>query len=323
MNLHKIQLRVGDKNSNDQLPILDDVTLDIERKEAPSKLTFTVVGRGTNTFTEGNNVQLVVDDTPVFNGFVFEKEHDKAQRIKVTAYDQLRYLKNKDTYVYTNKTASEVISMIAGDFGLQLGSIANTGFKIAKRDEDNQTLFDIILNALDLTLDATGELYILYDDFGKITLKNIKDMKHDLLIQDDSAENFEYKSSIDDDVYNKAKVIIEDSDKSYREVYTQQDDGNVQKWGVLQYLLKTNSRSNGQSLASVILKAKNRKMRRLSVKNVIGDLSVRGGTCLPVTLDLGDEQLTSQYLMCEHVTHHITAARLSMDIEFYNLKDLG
>lgn len=88
----------------------------------------------------------------------------------------LRYLKNKDTYVYKNKTAGEVIQMICADFQMQTGSIEDTGFKIASMVEDNQTLFDIIQNALDATMKNQKYMYVMYDDFGKVTLKGLDNM---------------------------------------------------------------------------------------------------------------------------------------------------
>ena len=63
--------------------------------------------------------------------------------------------------------------MISEDFEMQCGEIEDTGFKIPSRIEENTTLFDMIQNALDLTLENKKEMYVLYDDFGKITLKNI------------------------------------------------------------------------------------------------------------------------------------------------------
>ena len=76
-----------------------------------------------------------------------------------SAYDQLRYLKNKDTYVYENKTATEVVQMIAADFNLSVGAMDDTGFKIESRSEPDKTLFDIILTALGLTTISTGQMY--------------------------------------------------------------------------------------------------------------------------------------------------------------------
>lgn len=300
--------------------ICDDIIWETVRKGAPSKLTFTVVKDGNISFQEGAKVQLKVDGKKVFIGFIFTKERDKRQMISCTAYDQLRYLKNKDTYVYTGKTASEVLQMIAKDFGLNLGSVANTGYKIAQRDEDNQTLFDIILNALDLTLDATGKVYVLYDDFGKITLKNIDDMKLRVYIDQNSAENFAYSSSIDKDTFNQVKVVREDSEKGKREIYMAKDNNRIKNWGVLQYFAKASEGTNPQSLVNSILKAKNRKTRTLSIQNALGDVTVRAGCSLPVSLDLGDSVVTNEYLMCEKVTHRFSSDHHFMDIEFYNLK---
>lgn len=64
---------------------------------------------------------------------MFRKKRDKEQIITTTAYDQLRYLKNKDTRVYVNKRADEVVRSIASDFQLNVGMLENTGYVIAKR----------------------------------------------------------------------------------------------------------------------------------------------------------------------------------------------
>ncbi|MFL8589818.1 cell wall hydrolase, partial [Clostridioides difficile] len=82
----------------------------------------------------------------------------------------------KDTYVYSNKTASELVKMLAKDFNLKYNVIEDTKYKLS-RVEENKTLFDMILTALDDTLREKKEMYTLYDDFGRITLKNVASMK--------------------------------------------------------------------------------------------------------------------------------------------------
>lgn len=67
--------------------------------------------------------------------------------------------------------------MIADDFGMQTGSLEDTEFRIASRVEDNVTLFDMIQNALDLTLENQKYMYVMYDDFGRITLKGLDNMR--------------------------------------------------------------------------------------------------------------------------------------------------
>ena len=63
----------------------------------------------------------------VFYGFVFTKSRQKDQIITVTAYDQLRYLNNKDTKVYEGKTATQFIQMLAADYRLNVGDMEDTG----------------------------------------------------------------------------------------------------------------------------------------------------------------------------------------------------
>lgn len=160
-----------------------------------------------------------MDGTPVFYGFVFEKSRkgNNPNVIKCVVYDQLYYLKNKDTYVYTNKTASEVIKMVAEDFQLNVGELEDTGYKIASRVEDNQTLFDIIQNALDETLKATGQMYVLYDNVGKLTLKSLGNMKLNMLVDEDTAGDYDYKSSIATQTYDKIKLSYENKETGKRE----------------------------------------------------------------------------------------------------------
>ena len=85
-------------------------------------LRFSVVRDGILNFVEGDKVQFYVDGLLRFAGWVMTKERTSAQIIAVTAYDMLFYLaKNKDTYVYWDKTATEVAKMIAAGAGLPVG----------------------------------------------------------------------------------------------------------------------------------------------------------------------------------------------------------
>ena len=128
--------------------------------------------------------------------------------MKVTAYDQLRYLKNKDSYNYDKLTVGEVIQMIARDFNLQTGTLADTGYLLSRNEKDS-TLFDIILNALDLTMIYTGKIYVLYDDVGKLILENVEDMKLDIVINGETAQDYDYKISIDSNTYNQIRLYYD------------------------------------------------------------------------------------------------------------------
>ena len=296
-------------------PVVESVSIEWERQGQPGKLTADIVKTPGLSFQEGDPCRFSVDSTPIFYGFVFEKARKGSmdQVITITVYDQLYYLKNKDTYVYSNKTAAAVIRMIAEDFQLNVGALADTGYTIASRVEDNRTLFDIIQTALDETLKATSQMYVLYDDVGKLTLKNIGDMKLGLLVDNETAGDFDYKTSIASQTYDKVKLSYENKDTGKREIFIAQDGSSINQWGVLQYYEKIDSTANAKAMADALLSLYNTKTRTLKLKDVLGDVRVRAGTMLVVILGLGDMNLSS-YLMVEQVKHTFSNEQHVMDL---------
>ena len=159
------------------LPAVEEgVEWTTERKDAPGKLSFNVLKDKELDFSEGSAVRMKEDGREVFFGFVFKQQGSGGRIITVTAYDQLRYLKNKDTIVYEDKTADQFLRMLAADYALNVGVLENTGYVIESRIEENASLFEMVQNALDLTLQNTGEMFVLYDDFGKLALKRLSSM---------------------------------------------------------------------------------------------------------------------------------------------------
>ena len=296
-------------------PVVESVSIEWERQGQPGKLTADIVKTPGLSFQEGDPCRFSVDGTPIFYGFVFEKARKGSmdQVITITVYDQLYYLKNKDTYVYSNKTAAAVIRMIAEDFQLNVGALADTGYTIASRVEDNKTLFDIVQTALDETLKATSQMYVLYDDVGKLTLKNIGDMKLGLLVDNETAGDFDYKTSIASQTYDKVKLSYENKDTGKREIFIAQDGSSINQWGVLQYYEKIDSTANAKAMADALLSLYNTKTRTLKLKDVLGDVRVRAGTTLVVMLGLGDMNLSS-YLMVEQVKHTFSNEQHVMDL---------
>lgn len=298
-------------------PVLDDFTLTLERKGTPGKLTFTLLRNQDVDFVEGDAVRFRISRTWMFYGWIFEKTTDAEGNIKCTCYDQIRYLKNKDTYVYENKSASELIKMIAKDFNLKCGSIADTKYKIAQKIEEDKSLIDIILNALDETLAMTGKLYVLYDEFGKLTLKNIEDMAFDLVIDNSTIEDFTYKSSIDDEVYNQIKLAYPNKETGKYDIYMTKDSKSIQQWGVLQYYEKIEDPTYGVAMAEELLKLYNKTKRSITIKDAFGDVRVRAGTRIIVNLDLGDYKLKS-YMVIESMKHIYKDGRYTMDLTLIN-----
>ncbi len=303
------------KNGNTYyMPQVDgEITLTSERKGSPATLKFTVVKDDVLNFTEGNVVLLKVDDVGMFYGFVFSKSRSDNNFIIVTAYDQLRYFKNTYTYCYENKTASELLQLIANEQRITTGTIEDTVYKIAYNEEINQTLFDIILNALDETIDNRTEMYVLYDDFGKISLKSIGSMKVPIVIDEETAQSFEYFSSIDDETYNKIKLTRENESTGKIDVYVSQDSENINNWGLLQFQEDLAENENGVTKANALLSLYNQKTRKLSITKACFDNRVRAGCLIYVSLNLGDMSVNNLMLI-EKCTHTFSENSAFMDL---------
>lgn len=278
--------------------IKDSIKWETERKGVPSKLTFTVIKDKTADFNEGNPVLFKYNGANVFYGFVFSKSRDKEHHINVTAYDQLRYLKNKQTYAYKNKSADELIRMIAKDFKLQIGELESTGYKMDDI-QDNATLFDIIQNSLNETILNKNQMFVLYDDFGKLTLKNATNMliPTDFIISEDTAQNFDYKSSIDDQTYNQIYLYSENG-----QTYVAKDSANIKNLGVLQLTEKFTDNENPQAKSAALLSLYNNVSRSLKINNAFGDIRARAGASIFVNLNIGDIILRD-YMLIEKATH--------------------
>lgn len=291
--------------------VLDEVKVTWQRKSTPGKLEFKVHRKGLKC-TEGNAVALYVGKTKFFYGYVFQKSRSEEDIISITAYDQLRYLKNKDTYTYSGK-ASDFIKRVAGDFGLNTGTITDTVYSIAPRLESDTTLFDMFQNAMDLTMMNTGKLYVLYDDFGALTLKDSEKMLTDVLIDRESCKGLNYTSSIDGETYNKIKLTYDNEETGKRDIYIAKDSSNINKWGVLQYFETLQDGENGQAKVEQLLKYYNRKTRNLSIKDAIGSKKVRAGSWVVVMLNLGDVKVKN-YMLVEKVIHKFKAGTHFMDL---------
>lgn len=292
----------------------------------PSKLTFKVVKDEVLDITEGNAVTFYVNDVAVFKGYIFTKSRDRNGIISITCYDQMRYFKNKDCYVYYDKTATEVLKMIADDFKLTLGNVANTEYKIPKRIEKDKTLTDIMNMALFLTHVNAHKMYQVYDDAGAITLASDEDLKLDLYIDADTFENFSMESSIDKDTYNYIKVVRNVPDGDHRKLQRTgvvSDEEHVKEWGRLQQLYMPDDKvTNAIELAVNMIKIKNRKTRKMRLKNVLGDVRVRGGSILYVKHNFGDVNVDS-YVMVESVTHNFGNGIHLMDLDMKYEEPLG
>lgn len=255
-----------------------------KRSGSPSSLELSVLADAAVVWDHGGIVAVKNGDAGLFYGYVVKVAQNESDEVTVTAYDQTWYLKkNKETYVFNGKRADEILTKIAADFGLKIGTLENTGYSIPSMIEDGQTLFDIVLKALDHTLINTGKMFVLWDDFGSIRITDVAASKLDLFVGDQSlATGFTYESEIDSDTYNKIKLVKDNKTTGKRDVFVFQDSNNMKFWGVLQNYEVVDEKMNEAQIkerGGQMLALYNRPKKSFEVKAIL-DLSVRAGRAL-------------------------------------------
>jgi len=277
-----------------------------KRAGSPASFEFEVIRDENISWEMGGIVSVKTGDTGLFYGYVFKVSQTHTGFITVTAYDQTIYLKqNKETYVITGRRADEITAMIARDFKLKTGTLENTRYTIPSLVEDGQTLIDIILKALDLTLINIGEMYYLWDDYGSLRISGVKNTRLDLLVGDGSlATGYTYTTDIESDTFNRIKLVRDNKESGKRDVYIFQDSNNIRFWGTLQHYEKVNESLNPAQIeerGNNLLLTKNRPKRTFEL-DALSDLSVRAGRCLFIRIE---ELGISQFFVVEEASHDI------------------
>lgn len=288
--------------------VTDGVTWESSMRGEAGRLRFSVVRDGIINFVEGDKVQFYADGILRFTGWVMTKERTQDQIIQVTAYDQIFYLaKNRGTYVYWDKKASEVISMIASDYGLAVGTMADTSWKIPQRIEEGQTLLDMMLTALELSEEATGKEFFLFDDCGKLTVKERSQMDTaGVFCCDGGVGSYTYVTDISEDTVNGVRLYQAGRKETERLAYEEENSEKVEQWGRLyayRHVAFTLNAAQMKEIAQGILEKQCRVKKTLVVENVNGDLDIRGGNSIYLSIPDLAEIGIEQKVLVEKCTH--------------------
>lgn len=318
LSTDRFKIYMKGKNETVEVFAEDTIEITMEREGAPSTLKASFIDDGFAKFANGNAINFMVDGKTFWYGYVFEMSENKSKLIECTCYDQLRYLKNKDTYQYEDISYSDLLKRICTDHGLTMGAIEDTKYKIAGRIEQEKEYWDMLEVANQYTVAYTGELFILHDEAGKICLKNMKSMMVDSMVLDkDIAEDYEYKHSIDENTFNRIKIDMIDEQENYVKTVVAEDRDNIGKWGLLQFYAQTTERDGVEEKAKTLLKSLNRELRSFKAENVFGDVSVRAGSIIPVHIRLRDIAINGNMLV-NRVVHKFFGGYHLMDLELYN-----
>ena len=318
-----IELLVQDNKTGkawDLSELAGPITWTTELSNQPGKLTFSYIEDKDVDFGEGSVVRLKVDGQNVFYGYVFSHGRTESYKITITAFDSMRYLKNKDTYVISGMTASDIFTKLCKDFNLPYTVTNSASYKISNRVFDNKSLFEIMETAIDETLIYTGKWFQVRDNFGKLQFVDLNSRKTTVVIGDESLlKSYSFESSIDSDTYNQVKLVQENKTSKKREAYIQKDSSTIKQWGVLQYFETMDENANAAQIkerAKMLLKLKNRVTKTLRLE-CIGNLSVSSGSGIVLSIsDLLREGVTvNEYFLVTSCTHTFENHKHSMSLE--------
>ena len=318
----EIEFIAQDRNGGtmyDISEVTSDITWDTQMSGQPGKLSFSYLQDEKVTLEEGSIVRLKVAGKGVFFGYIFSRKSQNDGKINVVAYDQLRYMKNKNFYKVVGMTASQVFEKLCKDTELKYKTVNASSFVLPDRVYDDRTIFDIIQQGIDETLAYSREWYMVRDNFGIVEFVDLKSLKTDLVIGDESLlSDYDYSSSIDSDTYNQIKLSKENKATNKRDVYIVKDSSTIGKWGLLQYYEKMDENANTAQIADKadkLLKLKNRPSKSLSL-SCLGDLRVFSGC--QVILDISSlrkEGLERKYFIVNKCQHKFSNNLHTMELE--------
>lgn len=238
----------GWNDVTDITDIIENITISTSLGSQSGRCEIGLVGDGAS-FSLGGRLQIYDGDNGVFLGHLMSVSMQEDNRFTATFYDGLRYLRNVDVMVFKDITASELFRQICGvgeslahykpgyrGQKIELGVIDESSYRLPATVAEGKSYWDMMRDAIELTLAYEGKYFIIRDVFGKLEFRDIETLKTDFVIDDEGTGiGYDYTIGIDRNTFNQVKVGYEDSGAGARKWGIAYDQELIDKWGVLQY----------------------------------------------------------------------------------------
>ena len=283
----------NNKNIWEISDMCQDISWKDELNNGASALEFSYLYDGELMIQNGDVVRLTntSDTDGIFFGTVFKVSMSEDRKVKVKAYDQLRYGKAKD--IIPLKGGQDDISTVTQNMckylNLVPGTMPTVTYKVpSDKVKYQDTWLDVIYSLISDTLVNTkteakpeGEWYRLADVYGKVQLDSLVDLQLPLVLGVDSlAYGYSWEKSIDDEFDNIVKISWMDESSGRAQTTQASDQESVNRYGNLLYYKHETDKSADvaklQEKAKLLLKLYNHEAETIKL-SCLGDHSVRAG----------------------------------------------
>ena len=267
--------------------------------------------------SNGSIVSFICDKVGIFYGYVFTIGTDATATYKLTAYDQMRYLKNEEVYVTQNLTSSQIFEKVCQDNQLRYAVKVPSGYVPSAFLHDKKSLFEIINRGIKMANVYENRQFFITDEFGTLTWSELSVEKTNLIIGEQSLlTDYQYERTIDKETYNQIKIYRENSESGKRDIWIAKDSDNIKRWGKLQLLEKADDNDTPAMIQDTIqkyLKLKNREVETLKL-NALGVNGLTAGKGFKFVLD---RENIHQDMWIVSSTHKYNKDTHTMELEVF------
>ncbi len=311
--------------------ICESVTLNLELEGNAGQMELSYLSKHRVDISEGDTVSLKVNGKKMFYGWVFKKEIDASNSVKLKVYDIKRYLAYKDVDVTGQETIDQFFTRICTVMNIKHKVVNTSDYIIPIKIHDGETYNNMLQYAIDQTLIGTNgqQRFCVRANGDTLELVNCINQLTDILIGDKRyLTNYHFSSDIEN-TYTTFKVqrdVASEEQKKLskteqillRTTLVSVNRENVDKWGDLQYYEKKDSKWTDTQLAQYmnhVSQVYSKKTKTLKL-NCLGDTQCIPGNVILVDIaDLHSENVAKRkFVLITAATHNITHNLHTMEL---------